>query len=123
MLSLYAQSHNRVDNVIIVLLQCLDSLVSGNACLCHNKLNILVLETFSIDFLSIVLIIILLVVTSLDCLTLAVRVGGVVVTSVIVSGVIMLILGSELLSSRSLSLRVKVLNLGLTKDTGSCIRC
>ena len=121
---LYAQSHNGVDDVVIVLLQCLDGLVSRNACLGHDEFNILVLETFSINLLSIVLLIILLIIAGLDLLALAVgvAVGGVVVARVVMSGVIVLLLGSELLSSGSLSLGVEILNLGLTKDTEGFVR-
>jgi hypothetical protein len=114
--TLYAQSHDRVDYIIVVLLQCLDSLLSGNACLGHDQLDILVLKTRSIDLLSIILVIVLLVITLVDSLALSVVVR-VVVARVVVSGVVVLLLGGELLSSGSLGLGVEILNLGLTEDT------
>jgi nitrogen fixation/metabolism regulation signal transduction histidine kinase len=114
--TLYAQSHNRVDYIIVVLFQCLDSLLSGDACLGHDQLDVLILKTRSIDLLSIVLIIVLLVITLIDCLSFSI-VMGVIVARVVVSGVVMLLLSSELLGSGSLSLGVEILDLGLTEDT------
>jgi len=49
---------------------------------------------------------------------------GVVVAGVVVSSVIVGLLSSEGLSSRCLSLGVKILNLGLTEDARGCqINC
>ena len=81
----------------------------------HDKLNILVFKTGSINLLSIIFIVILLLITGIDGLALALVVG-VVVTRVIMSGVIVLLGGSKLLSSRGLCLGVKVLNLCLAKN-------
>jgi hypothetical protein len=41
--ALYAQRHDGVDYVIVVFLQCLDSLVPRDTCLGHDQLDILVL--------------------------------------------------------------------------------
>lgn len=114
--SLYAQSHNRVDYVVVVLLQCLDSLVPRDACLGHDQFNILIFQTRSIDLLPIIFVIILLVITSVDSLALAVVVI-VVMARVVVSGVVVSVGSSKLLGSAGLSLRIEILNLGLTKDT------
>lgn len=111
--ALYAECHDGVDDIVIVLLQCLDGLVAGNVGLGHDELNVLVLKTGGIDLL-LILLLVLLVLSTLDGLALSVVVrvivSGVVVASVVVLG------SSELLSSRSLGLGVKVLNLGLTED-------
>ena len=101
-----------VDDIVIVLLQCLDGLVTGNVGLSHDKLNVLVLETGGIDLLVILLLLLLLL---LDSLTLSMVVG------VVVAGVVVVVVlgGSGLLGSVELSLGVKVLNLGLTEDAGN----
>jgi hypothetical protein len=85
--------------------------------LSHDQLDILILKTSSIDFFSIVLVIVLLVITSIDSLALAVVVTRVIVAGVVMSRVIVGLSSSQLLSSGSLSLRVEILNLGLTEDT------
>ena len=73
--NLYAQCHDRVDYIIVILLQCLNSLLSGNACLSHDQLDILVLKTRSINLLSIILVIILLVIALINSLALSVVMG------------------------------------------------
>jgi hypothetical protein len=119
--ALYRQSHNRVDNIIIILLQSLDSLVSRNIGLRHDEFDILVLDTLSINWLSIILVIVLLVVAGLDGLALAVRVAvGVVVAGVVVSSVVVRLLSCEGLSGGCLSLGVEILDLGFTEDAGLC---
>lgn len=106
---LYAQSHDGIDNIVVVLLECLDSLLPTHACLCHDQLNVLGLETSVIDLLAIILFLFLLSVARIDSLALVrVIVAGVVTTSTFLVG--------ELLSSRSLGLRVEVLDLGLSED-------
>jgi hypothetical protein len=113
--SLYAQSHDRVDNVVVVLLEGLDGLLPRDAGLLHDKLNVLGLETRVIDLLAIVLLLVLLLL--LDGLALVVTVVVVVVVTSVVVG---LSLGlGELLSGGSLGLGVQVLDLGLTKDAGA----
>jgi hypothetical protein len=83
----------------------------------HDQFDILVLQTSSIDLLSLVLILVFLGIASLNSLALSVVVV-VVVASVIVSGVVMGLLGGQLLSSVELSLGVEILDLGFSEDTG-----
>lgn len=51
---LYAQCHDTVDNIIIILLECLDGLLSADAGLGHDKLDVLGLQTSVINLLAIV---------------------------------------------------------------------
>jgi hypothetical protein len=113
--NLYAQSHNRVDNIVVVLLQCLDSLVAGDAGLGHDQLDVLVLKTSSINLLLIFFLLLLGI--SLDSLALVLV--GVVVASVVVTGVVVSLRGSELLSGGSLGLGVEVLDLSLTENAAN----
>ena len=109
--ALYAEGHDGVNDIVIVLLQCLDGLVAGDVGLGHDKLDVLILKTGGIDLL-LILLLDLLVLSTLSSLAVIV---GVIVTGVVVASVV--VLGSsELLGRRSLSLGVKVLNLGLTED-------
>lgn len=115
--ALYAECHDGVDDIVIVLLQGLDGLVAGDVGLGHDKLNVLVLKSGGIDLL-LILLLVLLVLSTLGGLSLSVVLVGVVVSGVVVASVV--VLGSsELLSSGSLSLGVKVLNLGLTEDAAN----
>jgi hypothetical protein len=90
---LYAQSHDRINYVVVVLFQCLDSLVSRDACLGHDKLNILIFETGSIDFLSIIFIVIFFVLASFNGLALSIVIG-VVMARVVMTGVVVRFLSS-----------------------------
>lgn len=114
MRSLYAEGHDGVDNIIVILPQGLDSLLTGNAGLGHDQLDVLSLKTSLIDLLAIVLFFLLLLLgLKIDGLALAV----VVVVVVVVTGVLTGSLGgSELLGGGSLGLGVQVLNLGLAED-------
>ena len=113
-INLYAQCHDRVDNIVVVLLQSLDSLVARNTGLGHNQLDILVLKTGSINLLLILLFLLLLGLSTLNSLTLTLV--RVVVARVVVTSVVVRLSSGKLLSSGSLSLGVKVLNLSLTED-------
>jgi hypothetical protein len=106
---LYAQSHDTVDNVVVVLLEGLDGLLPADAGLGHDELDVLGLKTGVIDLLTVILLL-LLGLGTLDSLALG-TLGGVVVAGVVVGRLV-----GELLSSLSLSLGVEVLNLGLTED-------
>jgi hypothetical protein len=110
--SLYTQSHDTVDNVVVILLERLDRLLSANACLGHDELDVLSFETCVVHFLAIVFLFLssLLGVT-FDRLAFAVVVVVVVVIMSFVCG-----LSCKLLCCRCLSLRVEVLNLGLAED-------
>lgn len=109
---LYAQRHDTVDDVVVVLLESLDGLLSADAGLCHDKLNVLGLKTGVINLLAVILLLLsgLLASITLNSLALVGTLGGVVVRS-LVGG-----LGRELLSCRSLRLRVEILDLGLAED-------
>lgn len=113
--ALYAESHDRVDYVVVVLFQCLDSLVPRDTCLGHDQLDILVFQSGSVNLLTIVFILILLAIATINSFTLAVVVG-VVVASVIMSGVVMGLLRGQLLSGRDLGLGVEILDLGFAED-------
>lgn len=107
--SLYAQRHDGVDNVVIVLLECLDGLLPADGCLSHDELNVLGLESSVIDLLAVILLLVLLGLLGLN---------GLALVTVVVAGVVTgrSLLSGKLLGSGSLSLRVEVLNLGLTED-------
>lgn len=111
---LYAQGHDRVDNIVVVLLQGLDGLLAGDGRLLHDELDVLGLETRVVDLLAIILVLLGLLLDSL----LGVAVVMVVVVVVVVAGVVVtLLLGlSQLLGGGRLGLRVQVLDLGLTED-------
>lgn len=106
---LYAQGHDTVDNVVVVLLEGLDGLLPADAGLGHDELDVLGLKTGVIDLLTVILLL-LLGLGTLDGLGLG-ALGGVVVTGVVVGRLV-----GELLSSLGLGLGVEVLNLGLTED-------
>ena len=105
----YAESHDGVDDVVVVLPESLDGLLAGHISLGHNQFDVLSLKTRLIDLLAIILFLLLLGL-SLGGLALAVVVL-VVVTSVLVGSSL-----SKLLGSGSLSGGVQVLDLGLTED-------
>jgi hypothetical protein len=105
---LYAQGHDAVDNVVVVLLEGLDGLLPADAGLGHDELDVLGLKTGVIDLLAVILL--LLGLGALDGLALG-TLGGVVVAGVVVGRLV-----GELLGSLGLSLGVEVLNLGLTED-------
>lgn len=108
---LYAQCHDTVDNIVVVLLECLDGLLPTDAGLGHDKLNVLGLETGVVNLLTIVFLLLgWLARTLLNGLALVGTISGVVVGSLVCR------LCGELLGGGSLSLNVEVLNLGLTKD-------
>lgn len=121
LIPLYAERHNRVDNVVVVLLQRLDGLVARDVGLGADKLNVLVLQTRGVN-LSLVLLLSLLVARGLGGLALAVVV--LVVVLMVVAGVVVArvfrVSLRQLLGSRGLGLGVEVLDLGLAKDAGTC---
>ena len=115
-LLLYAESHDRVDDIVIVLPQSLNSLLTGNASLSHDKVDILSLKARLIDLLTIILLLLLLLLGAEvgdGLLSLTVVVVVVMVVTGVLTGSLS---GSELLSGGSLSLGVQVLNLSLTED-------
>ena len=48
-MELHGEFHNRVDNIVIVVLERLDGLSSGNIGLRHDKLNVLSLHSSLVD--------------------------------------------------------------------------
>jgi hypothetical protein len=112
--SLYAECHDRVHNIIVVLPQRLDGLLAGNAGLSHDQLDVLSLETSLVNRLTIILLLFLL---GLGLGGLALAVVVIVVVVVVVTGVLTGSLGgSKLLGGGSLGLGVQVLDLGLTEN-------
>lgn len=103
------EGHDRVDNVVVVLLERLDGLLPRYVGLRHDELDVLVLDALGIHLLAIIFLLLgglLVGVTTLDSLArLAVVVARVVVLS-----------GGKLLGGRGLGGGVKVLDLGLTED-------
>lgn len=103
------ESHDRVDNVVVVLLERLDSLLPRYVGLRHDELDVLVLDALGVHLLAVILLLLgglLLGVTTLDSLARL----AVVVACVVVLG------GGKLLGSRGLGGGVQVLDLGLTED-------
>lgn len=113
-LHLYAQGHDGVDNVVVVLLEGLDGLLSADRSLGHDKLNVLGLKTGLVDLLTVILLFLLL---------LGLNLGGLALVGVVVGVLSGTLLLGELLGSGSLGLRVQVLNLGLTEDAALRVSC
>lgn len=109
----YAESHDRVHDVVVVLPERLDGLLAGHVGLGHDQLDVLGLQTTLVHLLAVILLLLLLGL-NLGGLALAV----VVVVVVVVTGVLALgsLGGGQLLGSGGLGLGVQVLDLGLTED-------
>lgn len=119
LIQLYAESHDRVNDIVIVLPQRLNSLLTGNASLGHNEINILSLEASLIDLLAIILLLFLLLRSEVGNGLLALTVVVVMVMLVVVTSVVTSCLGGgELLGGGGLGLSVQVLDLGLAEDAG-----
>ncbi|CAG1987989.1 unnamed protein product [Fusarium graminearum] len=112
-------NHDGIDNIVVVLLQCLDSLVSADIGLGHDKLDVLILESRGVDLLLLLLFLVLVVFL---ILLLLVGLNSLAGLAVVVTRVVLSVLRSELGSSSLLSSGVDVLNLSLTEDTGSKVR-
>ena len=108
--TLYAQRHDTINNIIVVLLQRLDRALPAHARLRHHEFDVLGLEPGVIHLLAVILLLLCSLLV-LDRLALVGAVGGVIVTGVVIGG-----LRGELLSSRGLGLGVEVLDLGLAED-------
>jgi hypothetical protein len=106
---LYAEGHDTVDNIVVVLLERLDSLLPAHAGLGHDELDVLGLESSVVDLLTIVLLLFLGLGTGNGLALVAL--GGVVVAGVLVGG-----LAGELGGGLGLGLGVEILNLSLTED-------
>lgn len=115
--SLYAESHDGVDNVVVILLERLDGLLPRDASLLHDQLDVLGLEAGLVDLLAVILLLLLLLLLDGRRLALAVVVALVVVALVLTGSLGL----SELLGSGSLGSGVQVLDLGLTEDAASVL--
>jgi hypothetical protein len=69
-LHLDAQSHDGVDNIIVILLESLDGLLSADRGLSHDELNVLGLETSLINLLTIINLLLILLGLNLGSLAL-----------------------------------------------------
>lgn len=115
MLLLNTQCHDGVDNIIVILLQGFDGLLAADVGLCHDELDVLILQAVSVDLLSvIVIILLLLVLLSLGGL------DGLAGLAVVVAGVVLSTGSGKLGSGGLLGGVVDVLNLGLTEHTAPC---
>lgn len=112
MQALYAQRHDGVDDIVIILLQCFDSLLSADIRLCHDQFNVLCLKASIINFFSIILFLFYFLGITLDRLALVIM-----IVIMIVAGMIASRLCCELLGGAGLGSRVEVFDLGFTKDT------
>lgn len=110
------QSHDGVDDVVIVLLQSFDGLIAADVGLGHDQLNILVLQALGIDLLLIIVVLILIIVIVIVLLSLA-GLDGLAGLAVVVARVVLGTGGGELGSGGLLSGSVDVLDLGLTEHT------
>ncbi len=109
----YTQCHDRIDYVISVLFQCLDSLLPRNIGLGHNKFDVLAFQPCIIDFLLIIIILFRL----LDFLfapSMIVVMAGMIMAGM-VSGTGVLCCG-KLLGCVCLGLRVQIFDFGFAKD-------
>jgi hypothetical protein len=110
------QTHDGVDYISVVLLKCLDSLPLADTSLCHDKLNILLLNSLSVNLT--LLLVFLLSRLSILSRTLALTLSdsladlGLHVTTAL----LLLSLCGHLHSSVLLGLAVQVLDLGLAED-------
>lgn len=107
----YAEGHDRVHDIVVVLPQGLDGLLARHVRLCHDQLDVLALKAALVDLLTVILLLVLLGL-SLGGLALA-EVVLVVVTGVLATSGLG---GSQLLSGGGLGLGVQILDLGLTED-------
>jgi len=110
----YRQTHNRIHNIIIILLQRLDRLPLTNIRLRHHQLNILLLHPLRVHRRAVILFFLLLRLT-IDARTasrgfaLAVGGGGVVLRGGLFGG-------GELLGGGGLGLGVEVFDFGFAED-------
>ena len=86
----------------------------------HDELDVLVLQTFSID-IFVIIVVILLGISSIDNFALAV-IMEMVMAGVVMAGVIMVPSRGQLLGSGSLSLRIEILDFSFTEDAVDLIR-
>ena len=101
------QRHDRVDDIIIVLFQSFDCLLARYSGLCHDELDVLILDAVGINLFFVVIVLLLSITALARLARLAVAVAGVVVVGA---------LAGELLSGSRLGRGVEVLDLRLAED-------
>ena len=118
--SLHTQRHDRVDDVIVILLQRLDRLLPTHARLRHHEFDILTLQTGIVHLLIVVFVFFRLLGVRFDGFALAL---AMVVARVAVGGAggVSGLLSGELLRGRGLGLRVKVFDLGFAEDAAGYV--
>lgn len=109
--SLNAESHDGVDDIVVVLLERLDGLLPRYVGLRHDELNVLVLDALGVHLLAVIL----LLLGSLVGRGVGALDGLAAGLAVVVARVVVLGLG-ELLRGGGLGRGVEVLDLGLTED-------
>ena len=109
----YTQCHDRIDNVISILLQCIDRFLPRHVRLSHYEFNVLALQPGVINLLVIIVILFRLF-DFLFALSVIVVVTSVIMTCMVAR--ISALSSSKLLGCAGLCLRIQVFNLGFTKD-------
>lgn len=104
-----AQSHDRVDDVVVILLERLDGLLPRYVGLRHDELNVLVLDALGVHLLTVILLLLGGLLGGIATL------NGLAGLAVVVACVVVLG-GGQLLGGGGLGGGVQVLDLGLTKD-------
>ena len=77
---LYAESHDGVDNIIVILLERLDRLLPADASLSHDEFDVLGLESRVVDLFAVVLFLL--------CLCRLASLNGLALVAVVVAGVV-----------------------------------
>ena len=117
LLFLYAQAHNSIHQIALTRAKCLNRLLPRYGCLCHDQLDILLLNASHVHLLSIVIVILLfglLCICGVDGFALTVFTWCVVVACVGIG--LRSINGCKLGSGVGLSLRVKIFDFGFAED-------
>jgi hypothetical protein len=83
---LYTESHDRIDYVILIFLQCLHSLVPRDIRLLHHEFDVFCFQTRIVNFLTIIILFIFLFFTSINSLAFTVVMGVVMARVVVVTG-------------------------------------
>jgi len=116
---LHTQCHDRVDYVVVILLQRLDCLLPRDGCLLHDQLNVLALQVILIDLLVILIFVVVVMVVVVTAVIVAAVVDGLPL-AVVVTCVGVLLGLDDLLGSGGLGLGVEVLDLGFSEDAVGC---
>ena len=104
--ALDTQRHDRVDYVVVVLLEGLDGLLAADRRLGHDELDVLVLDPLGVHLLVVVLLLL----------------GRLLAVAVVVARVVVVVRGAgQLLGRGGLGAGVEVLDLGLAEDAGQAL--